>query len=127
MEESIEADSSSADVKYTEMFEKTFPFLLEIGMSYEDFWYNDVEIAKYYIAMWDEKSEREAQQEDRLAWLIGRYVLEAIAGAFDKTAKYPDKPHSYEKVETQETVSLSEEERAELWLRNFDRWANNTK
>ena len=95
----------SSSHAYTEVFESVFPHCLSIGMSYDDFWYKDPHIIKYYL---DAEKERVRRRNEEM-WLQGFYVYQAI-GAF--TEILPAFPKKGAKIRPylQEPVSLSEAE-----------------
>ena len=69
--------SSTPRVTYTEQFEEQFPYYLSIGMSYEQFWEGDCWLPKYYREAHKSRIKRDNEQ----AWLIGRYVYDAVCAA----------------------------------------------
>ena len=99
-------------------------------MSYGDFWDGEVDIAKYYIAMFKEKVDKETERQflldDRLAWLMGHYFGLALASGFSKKTKYPKEPEGIKNYERRKaTEKLQEEDptgakQAELYLKMFD-------
>lgn len=70
--------------------------LMAIGMSYNDYWHNDFEIADYYIAAYRRKQEVQMESDltklDILAYRIGEYVGTTTAIALGAKVKYPEKP-----------------------------------
>lgn len=114
----VEAGSSSRSV-YTEVFENIFPHCLAIGMTYEEFWYKDPHIVKFYLAAEKERLHRRNEE----MWLQGFYIYQAI-GAFaeilpafpKKGAKirpYLDEPVSLSEAEQQAKRERQEAERIE--------------
>ena len=87
------------------MFEEAFPYYLALGMTYEQFWEQDSDLVKYYR----KAQEIRFEEQNRLAWLQGMYVYEAIADiapilhAFakkgTKARKYSEKPYEFKKPE----------------------------
>ena len=67
-------NNALSSITYTELFEQNLPFYLSIGMSYEDYWENDVFIARFYRRAYDIKKERKNEE----LWLQGLYVYQAI-------------------------------------------------
>ena len=55
---------------YTEIFNEVFPILLLVGMTYDQFWNDDVCIVKHYIKMYHLMNNRREQD----AWMIGIYL-----------------------------------------------------
>lgn len=90
---------------------KAFPQYLAMGMTYEQFWEQDVELAKFYREAWQLKQQLKEQD----LWLQGLYIQEAIAACFSDKKKpfhYPEEPHGVfekrkkkQKKETQEHKS----------------------
>ena len=71
-------DSNSPPSRYTEVFEKVFPFYLSIGMTYDQFWNQDNTIVKYYR----EADRIRTENLNTQLWMQGIYiykVLEAFA------------------------------------------------
>jgi hypothetical protein len=92
--EGSEQDSSLPLFTYTERFYEQFPYYLSIGMTPEQYWDGDPELAKYYRKADEIRSERRNQE----LWLQGMYVYEAICDAspiFHAFAKKGSKPHPY--------------------------------
>lgn len=119
MDDNLGIESESTDTKsYTELFNEAIPFFLNIGVSYDDFWYGDVEITRAYYQAYLLEEEHKQRETDTLAWLVGSYVAEAIGCTFGKS-KYPKKPHSYTD-NSMENSQLSEEKRAEMWMNMFE-------
>lgn len=90
---------SSSPFTYTEKFKELFPYYLAIGMTYEQFWNEDPELAKYYRKADEVKRERMNQE----MWWQGMYIYEAIccvspilqafAKKGTKPKPYPEEPH----------------------------------
>lgn len=100
---------------YTEQFNEVFPYYLSIGMTYEQFWYGDPWLAKYYRQAHELKVERKNQE----LWLQGLYVYEAIcdvapilhamAKKGTKARPYPEQPYAI--TEKQRRREAEEKER----------------
>src|SRR5690606_30168374 len=92
-------NSSIPPFSYTEVFKEHFPYYLSIGMSYEQFWYEDCELAKFYR----EADKIRAERKNEELWLQGMYiydalcrvspVLHAFAKNGTKPVDYLDKPY----------------------------------
>jgi len=69
---------------------------MEIGMTYEQYWYSEPELFSYYMEIAIKKQKQEVNLTDTRAWLAGRYVLMAINTALDTKhkCKYPEQPYS---------------------------------
>ena len=100
--------SPASHISYTEEFEKLFPYYLSIGMTYEQYWEGDCWLPKYYREARELRVRRESEQ----AWLIGRYVYDALCSvspilhAFAKNGTkahpYLDKPYPSTEKEAKE-------------------------
>ena len=66
-----------APPSYTQRFYEAFPIYLSYGMTYDQFWNDDVELVKYYR----EARNIVARRENNLAWLQGAYVYDALCAA----------------------------------------------
>ena len=73
---------------FTEIFESACPYYMAIGMTYDEFWYDEPERAKFYREA--DTFKRRIKNEE--LWLQGMYFARAIAVNFDKKSKYPEKP-----------------------------------
>lgn len=119
-------------------FKKICPFFISIGMTYEQFWYGDLEIAKSYLEAYRMKEKREAEKMQWMMWNQGVYVYEALCDvspilhAFSKKGTkplpYPSKPYGLDKEEKKEGPTKQEIEnerlRAQIFFKN---WARATK
>ena len=80
---------------YTEIFKKAFPHYLAIGMTYDQFWNQDVELVKAYREA--DKIRRDRKNQDM--WLQGAYYYEALLDASPSLrtsfSKHPPKPVPY--------------------------------
>ena len=89
-----ERESSLPIFTYTDKFNEQFPFYLSIGMTPEQYWDGDSELAKFYRKAEEIRTERKNQE----LWLQGMYVYEAICDAspiLHDFAKRGTKPHPY--------------------------------
>lgn len=114
---------------YTEVFEKQCPFFMSIGMSYQEFWYEDCWIANYYLKAYTIKKDQINEQ----LWLQGMYVFEAILcaspvlHAFSKKGtkplKYPKEPYPLHKKtkEEEEEENRREVEKVRLYFENWSK------
>lgn len=78
----------TAKLSYTEIFESECPFFMAIGMSYQEFWYEDPYLVRYYR----EAHNYKRKMENEILWVQGMYFARAVASCFDKKNKYPEKP-----------------------------------
>lgn len=100
----------SESISLTELFKEQFPYYLAMGMTYEQFWHGDFDLAISYRKAYELKQEI----KDYDFWKQGLYFYEAlidvspILQAFvkkgTKPRPYPDKPYGlkYEEQESEE-------------------------
>lgn len=110
-----ERKAYSPFLTYTEQFYEAFPYYLSIGMTYDQFWNDDVNLVKYYRKADELKVERKNQE----LWLQGLYIYEALCDvapimhAFakkgTKAQSYSEKPYSI--TERQRRLEEEEKER----------------
>lgn len=94
-----EEEAAPPKIIYTDKFYEVFPFYLSIGMTYEQFWLEDANLAKYYR----EAFEMQRERANHDAWLQGAYfydalcavapILHAFAKKGTKPQPYLDKPY----------------------------------
>jgi len=67
---------------YTEVFEEQFPFYINAGMTPEQYWDGDVDLAKgFRVAYWDRVAH-----ENEMAWLQGFYFYSALTAVMPATS-----------------------------------------
>ena len=98
-------------------FNEICPYLLATGCSYNDFWYNDVDIAKQYL----KAHEIKQKQENERLWLQGYYfyialcdvapVLNAFAKKGTKVQAYPKEPLALSQAEIEEREEIQRQNR----------------
>lgn len=96
-----------------------------VGMTYNQFWNDDVCLVKHYIKLYRLINDRREQD----AWMIGIYVKEAlqdVASCFgNKKYNYPDKPYGFFDNQIDEShIDMDmqkklEEEKAKVWMMNL--------
>ena len=64
----------SADFRYTKFLEDACSTYMAWGMSYNDYWYGDTSMARFYR----EAHEKKRIEENENLWLQGMYIYEAI-------------------------------------------------
>lgn len=111
-----ESQGSLPLLTYTEKFYADFPYYLSIGMTYDQYWNDDVDLVKYYRKADLMKIERMNYEK----WLQGMYIYEAfcdvspILHSFAKKGTkphpYPDKPYSITETERKRTEENKEKE-----------------
>lgn len=110
---------------FTDVFNEVFPTLMLVGMTYNQFWNDDVCLVKHYIKLYRLINDRREQD----AWMIGIYVKEAlqdVASCFgNKKYNYPDKPYGFFDNQIDEShIDMDmqkklEEEKAKVWMMNL--------
>lgn len=100
---------------YTEIFEEVFPSYLAMGMTYDQFWLEDVALVKAYRRADDLRRKR----ENTILWLQGVYVAEAlqatVGNMFSKGQKhkYPEEPFPITAAEQEERREREQKARVE--------------
>mgnify|MGYP003297365174 CR=1 FL=1 len=115
-------------ISYTECFKNNCHIFMSYGMSYDEFWYDDVYKTRYYLKAYKER----LKQKDMELWEQGMYIYEAILQCspilhpFSKAKEplpYTKEPHTMLAHEKTEEELLQEQEnerlKAEFWLRNW--------
>ena len=109
-------NSATPNLTYKEIFAKALPYYLSIGMTANEFWNEDVDLAKAYREAYKIK-----RREDNFdLWLQGRYIYEALCCAsplFRSFGKGKIKAHEYAKrpydlFEEDRKITEEEEEKA---------------
>ena len=109
----------------TEIFERDCPYYMAIGMTYDQYWYGDVHMAR---AFYEADRIRQKRMNDE-AWLYGAYVCRAIestiCNAFRKKGSqpvsYPKEPIWNDEWEGKEPIRDEEQEAvyAEAYMMNM--------
>ena len=79
---------------YTEKFYELFPYYLSIGMTYDQYWNDDVDLVKYYREAEEIRNDKKNQE----LWLQGMYIYEAlcdVSPVLHAFAKKGVKPQPY--------------------------------
>ena len=105
------------------------------GMEYNDFWYGDAYLTKFYR----ESHKLKVRQKDEELWMQGMYIYEALCDvspilhAFSKKGTKPlpfsEKPYLFNSEQFKsEEEKEQEKKNAELIARlHFETWARETK
>lgn len=140
MEDSWIESNNAEHIFLSKKFEELCPFFISIGMTYEQFWYEDLTIAKMYLKAYRIKQEREIEMDQWHMWKQGMYIYEALCDvspvlhAFSKSGTkplpYPEVPYGMdrykEQIEKKEpTKQEVENERLKAQV-FFDNWARAT-
>lgn len=73
----MEGNEGLSLLRYGETFEQLCPYYMSIGMSYDEFWNDDVSKVKAYRKAYELKEKRRNQE----LWLQGMYFYEALCDA----------------------------------------------
>jgi hypothetical protein len=123
----------------TDEFNRYCPFYISLGMSYEQFWYGDPTMTKYYLKAYQQKEKREAEKAKWIMWEQGLYIYEAICDvspilrAFSKSTKplpYPKEPWGLDKSQEEKDKELQEKKKELDMYRQqifFQNWAKAQK
>lgn len=113
----------------SDFFKEKCPFFMAIGMSYQEYWYDDVWIASYYLKAWELKKE----QKNEELWLQGVYIYEAMCDvapvlhAFCKNGTkplpYPSEPYSFHKKSKKEK-EMEEKKEIQDTYNFFKNWGS---
>lgn len=145
MEDSWINQSNNAEhIFLSEKFNELCPFFISIGMTYEQFWYGDLSIAKMYLKAYKIKQERELEMDQWHMWKQGMYIYEAfcdvspVLHAFSKKGTkplpYPEVPYGMERYKQEKkdkkdsgpTQQEIENERLKARI-FFNNWAKATR
>lgn len=135
MEDSLEKKYSKQveHIFLYKQFEEVCPYFISIGMTYEQFWYDDVSLTKVYLKAFQIKEEREALKNKWARWEQGLYIYEALCDvspilrAFSKATKplqYLKEPYGLE--DTNKNKANEEEKKKVDLMRTqifFENWA----
>lgn len=121
--EPVKGTPPEKEKTFAEIFEDVCPYYMSIGMSYDDFWNGDPEMAKYY-----RKAEKiRMKRENRNLWLQGLYIYHAVGDLAPilrfrtrgsvKAEPYLSEPFA---IDEEEQKEREEKSRAESLLRMRD-------
>ena len=145
MEDSLEILHKPKQVEHIflhKKFEELCPFYMSIGMSYNDYWEEDVELTKFHLKAYRLKEKRIYDILKWQNWEQGLYIYEALCDvspilrAFSKAKKplpYPERPYGDEGDEEEKDKKNKEleEKKKELEIYKaqifFTNWARATK
>lgn len=117
-------ENSLSNKTYTEIFKEVLPFYLSIGMSFDEFYLQDVELAKFYRQAYEIKEDR----HNAHIWLQGMYIYDAISTSLynvfcrksgQQAASYPSKQYPLTDKQKDEDQELTVEEaqaKAKVWM-----------
>ena len=140
MEGSLEENDKKVEYAFlSDIFEELCPFFISIGMTYKEFWEDDLTIPKSYLKAYKMKIEREQEINEWRMWKQGVYVYEALCDvspilhAFSKKGTkplpYPSKPYGIEanKEKTEEQKQKEAENERLKAIVAFNAWERATK
>lgn len=141
MGDSLEQLNHVEGISLGELFEKSCPVFMVMGMSYDQFWRDDPTIARTYLKYFKMKQKNEIKQKKWDMWEQGTYIYEAlidvapILRAFSKATKplpYPEKPYGIDDLEEDEIKKEQDKKQQEENERLraiifFKQWARNTQ
>lgn len=119
---------------YGDIFDEAFPHYLVMGMTAEQFWDGESWLKIAFRKAYRMRIENEERIADRIAWLHGRYIREAIystpqfVAGFMKgmhLGEYPEKPYLeiYAEKKKEEDRKRSEEDQTKLAMAMFQAMA----
>lgn len=128
---SIKSNEEQELTSYTKIFEESCPYFMAIGMSYQEFWFEDCWISEAYLKAHKIKKEQLNEQ----FWLQGVYIYEAlidvapILHAFSKKGTkpmpFPKEPYPlFKKKEDnkqKEREQKIEQEKAEMFFKEWSK------
>lgn len=129
--------NGSSPLFISKLFWNELPMYMSIGMTYEQYWYGDPDLPRYYLKA--ENLRRKRRNEE--AWWQGLYVYHAILDAapvlipFSKKHEplpYPEEPFPQTKEEEKEQERRREKRkmeefkasmiaRVEAWNKSFEK------
>ena len=108
MGEALKPSPQNEEKTIEEIFTDACPYFMAIGMTYEEFWYQDPHKAKMFL----KAHEIRQKQVNEHSWLLGYYnyialccaspVLHAFAKQGTKPIDYPNQPLSLSKEENEQ-------------------------
>lgn len=126
--ELVKSPPPRPDTTYSEQFRAAFPYYLAIGMTEEQYWDRDPQLAKYYRRAEEMRNEKRNQE----LWMQGMYIYEAlcdVAPILHSFAKKGTKPHPYaeapyplngkDKERNEEAKAKREHEKAKCYMEAF--------
>lgn len=81
------------------------------GMSYNDYWHGDLEMADYYVEAALKKQEDDLAMQDIIAYRQGVYNLIALRNVMSQgKIQYPPKPFGYNFERKETSLSIFEQQ-----------------
>lgn len=102
---------------FTEVFDSVFPYYLNMGMTFRQFWEESPQLVKYYR----DANELKQKQKNYELWMQGRYfvdalsctVLNALSTKHSTKFSYPDEPYITKQKELDERREREQKEKIE--------------
>lgn len=126
--ELVKSSPPKSEATYSEQFREAFPYYLAIGMTEEQYWDRDPQLAKYFRKAEEMRNEKRNQE----LWLQGMYIYEAlcdVAPILHSFAKKGTKPRPYaeapyplntkDKERNEEAKAKREHEKAKRYMEAF--------
>lgn len=128
-------NSKVESTSLTKLFEHECPYYMSYGMSFDEYWYGDAYLVKFYRDAYKLKR----RYDDVFMWKQGMYIYEALCDvspilhAFSKKGTKPLQYRS--KPMSEEIRQMDTEREKEIAIKNeqmkarifFERWARATK
>lgn len=128
-------NSKVESTSLTKIFEHECPYYMSYGMSFDEYWYGDAYLVKFYRDSYKLKM----RYDDVFMWKQGMYIYEALCDVspiLHAFSKKGTKPLQYRSKPMSEEIRQTDTEREkEIAIKNermkarifFDRWAKATK
>lgn len=119
----------------TKLFEHECPYYMSYGMSFDEYWYGDPYLVKFYRDAYKLK----IRYDDVFMWKQGMYIYEALCDVspiLHAFSKKGTKPLQYRtKPMSEENKEIATEKEKEIQIKNeqlkarifFEKWARATK
>lgn len=120
MDDGLTEPSSQPDTGpvLRELFSRTAPYYLSLGMPLEEFWHGEPASVIQYRAA----EEHRKRRRERELWSQGRYFLYAVASIFCEGVSYPDQPWPVTRQEAEERQKQEEQTRLEAEQLKMRQW-----
>ena len=128
-------NSEVESTSLTKIFEHECPYYMSYGMSFDEYWYGDAYLVKFYRDAYKLK----IRYDDVFMWKQGMYIYEALCDVspiLHAFSKKGTKPLPYRsKPMSEEVQQVDTEKEKEINIRNerlkarlfFEKWARATK
>lgn len=149
MEDSLITLDKAEHIFLYKKFEEVCPYFMAMGMTYEQFWRDDVTMTKAYLKAYKIRQKEQVDINEWNIWKQGMYIYEALCDvspvlhAFSKKGTkplpYSKTPYGYEeyeqKIKQQQEEKRKNEEPTQQEVENerlkaqifFSNWARSVK